>query len=182
MKAEDNNRMEALAYIIADLKAENMMMTERVHQLTDDYNDVARQLRGKEKHEPNTEGYTLGELTEALDKCEALKKGQQDAEAAMRSASDGARRSPDPCDDYKHQKNELFRQIQRYEQSDFMEIGVVCSYQSFAPEDSPVKVGSTKCVTCRHFLKMDKSFCVLCACRYDYMNAGETQGHKNATD
>ena len=74
MKAEDNNRMEALAYIIADLKAENMMMTERVHQLTDDYNDVARQLRGKEKHEPNTEGYTLGELTEAMDKCEALKK------------------------------------------------------------------------------------------------------------
>lgn len=53
---------------------------------------------------------------------------------------------------------------------------------SCAPEDSPVKVGSTKCVTCRHFLKMDKSFCVLCACRYDYMNAGETQGHKNATD
>lgn len=86
------------------------------------------------------------------------------------------------ADDYKHQKNELFIQIQRFEQSDFMEIGVACSYQSFAPEDSPVKVGSTKCVTCRHFLKMDKSFCVLCACRYDYMNAGETQGHKNATD
>lgn len=41
--------MEALAHIIADLKAENMMMTERVHQLTDDYNNVARQLRGMEK-------------------------------------------------------------------------------------------------------------------------------------
>ena len=47
MKTEENNRMEALAYIIADLKAENMMMTERVHQLMDDYNNVARQLRGK---------------------------------------------------------------------------------------------------------------------------------------
>lgn len=56
MKTEENNRMEALAYIIADLKAENMMMTERVHQLVDDYNNVVRQLRGMEKHEPNTEG------------------------------------------------------------------------------------------------------------------------------
>ena len=46
MKTEENNRMEALACIIADLKAENMMLTERVHQFTDDYNDVARQLRG----------------------------------------------------------------------------------------------------------------------------------------
>ena len=45
MKAEDNNRMEALAFIIADQKAENMMLTERMHQLTDDYNDVARQLQ-----------------------------------------------------------------------------------------------------------------------------------------
>ena len=77
MKTEENNRMESLSCIIADLKAENMMMTERVHQLIDDYNDVARQLNDKEKHEPNTEGYTLGELTEALDKCEALEKDTQ---------------------------------------------------------------------------------------------------------
>lgn len=40
MKTETNNRMEALACIMADLKAENMMMTERVHQLVDDYNNV----------------------------------------------------------------------------------------------------------------------------------------------
>lgn len=38
MEKETNKRMEALACIIADLKAENMMMTERVHQLMDDYN------------------------------------------------------------------------------------------------------------------------------------------------
>lgn len=74
MKAEDNNRMEVLAFIIADQKAENMMLTERVHQLTDDYNDVARQL--KEKHEPNTEGHTLGEPAEALEKDNKLLKQQ----------------------------------------------------------------------------------------------------------
>lgn len=45
MEKETNNRMEALACIIAGLKAENMMMTERVQQLVDYYNNVARQLR-----------------------------------------------------------------------------------------------------------------------------------------
>ena len=177
-----NNRMETLAYIIADLKAENVELEQRVHQLIDDYNDVESQLRGKEKHEPNIEGYTLGELTEALDKCEALKKDNKMLKQQCVQLQTERNEAQPRADYYKRQKNELFRQIQRFEQSDFMEIGVVCSYKSFAPEDSPVKVGSTKCVFCRHFLKMDKSFCVLCACRYDYMNAGETKGYKDATD
>lgn len=46
-----NNRMEVLAYIIADLKAENIELEQRVHQLVDDYNNVARQLRGMENTE-----------------------------------------------------------------------------------------------------------------------------------
>lgn len=129
MKTEENKCMEALAYIIADLKVENIELKQQCVQLQTERNEAKTRVN-----------------------------------------------------DCEHPKNELFRQIQRFEQLDFMEIGVVCTYQSFAPEDSPVKVGSTGCVTCRHFLKMDKSFCVLCACRYDYMNAEKTQGHKNATD
>lgn len=49
MKTEDNNRMEALACIIADLKAENVKLEQRVHKLVDDYNDVVRQLDGNER-------------------------------------------------------------------------------------------------------------------------------------
>ena len=49
MKTEENKRMLALSSIIADLKAENMELEQRVHQLVDDYNDVVRQLNGKEK-------------------------------------------------------------------------------------------------------------------------------------
>lgn len=50
-----NNRMEVLAYIIADLKAENMKLEQRVHQLMDDYNDVVRQLNETEKqHDEKT--------------------------------------------------------------------------------------------------------------------------------
>ena len=36
MTTEENKRMLALSYIVADLKAENIEMTQRVHQLTDD--------------------------------------------------------------------------------------------------------------------------------------------------
>lgn len=73
MEKETNNRMEALACIIADLKAENMMMTERVHQLVDDYNDVVRQLNGKEKRkDEDPSKQTLGEMMQMRDHCDKL--------------------------------------------------------------------------------------------------------------
>lgn len=87
MKAEDNNRMEALAYIIADLKAENMMMTERVHQLTDDYNDVARQLRGmgKRKDEDPDNKQTLGEMMQMRDHCDKLERENEELKRFSRA-------------------------------------------------------------------------------------------------
>ena len=75
MEKETNNRMEALAYIIADLKAENMMMTERVHQLTDENNDFARQLIGKEKRKDEDPArQTLGEMMQMRDHCDKLER------------------------------------------------------------------------------------------------------------
>ena len=47
MTAEENKRMLALSYIVADLKAENIELAQRVQQLVDKNNDVARQLDGK---------------------------------------------------------------------------------------------------------------------------------------
>ena len=79
MKTEGNNRMEALAYVIADLKAENMMLTERVHQLTDDYNNVARQLRGMEKRKDEDPAkQTLGEMMQMRDHCDKLERENED--------------------------------------------------------------------------------------------------------
>ena len=75
MEKETSNRMEALACIIADLKVENMMMTERVHQLVDDYNDVARQLRGMEKRkDEDWSRQTLGEMMQMRDHCDKLER------------------------------------------------------------------------------------------------------------
>ena len=75
MKEEENKRMLALSYIVADLKAENMELVERVHQLVDDYNDVARQLRGMEKRKDNDPAnQTLGEMQHLRDHCDMLEK------------------------------------------------------------------------------------------------------------
>ena len=71
MKTEENKRMLALSYIVADLKAENMELEQRVHQLMDDYNDVVRQLNGKEKRKDKDQlKQELFETREQYDKLE----------------------------------------------------------------------------------------------------------------
>ena len=81
MTAEENKRMLALSCIVADLKAENMELVERVHQLVDDYNDVARQLRGMEKRKDNDPAnQTLGEMQHLRDHCDKLEKENRELE------------------------------------------------------------------------------------------------------
>ena len=75
MKTEDNKRMEALAYIIADLKAENIEMTQRVQQLTDVYNDAVRQQHGlEERKDENSSKHTLDEMMKMRDHCDELER------------------------------------------------------------------------------------------------------------
>ena len=63
MKTEDNNRMEALAYIIADLKAKNMELDQSMREIIEKHNNVARQLRGMEKRkDEDPSRQTLGEM------------------------------------------------------------------------------------------------------------------------
>lgn len=44
MKTEESKRMLALSYIVADLKAENMELEQRVQELVEKYNDVVKQF------------------------------------------------------------------------------------------------------------------------------------------
>lgn len=74
IKTEDNNRMEALANIIADLKAENVELMQCVLQLVNDYNDVVRQLRGMEKHKDDPEKQMLGNMLKMRDHCDKLER------------------------------------------------------------------------------------------------------------
>ena len=75
METKENKRMLALSCIVADLKAENMELEQRVHQLVCDYNEVARQLNGKEtrKYEDPAK-LLLDNMQKMRDHCDKLEK------------------------------------------------------------------------------------------------------------
>ena len=71
MKTEENKRMLALSYIVADLKAENIELAQRVQQLVDGYNDVVRQLNGNEKRKgKDSSKPTIDEMQQMRDHCD----------------------------------------------------------------------------------------------------------------
>ena len=81
MKTEENKRMLALSFIVADLKAENMELVERVHQLEDDNNDVVRQLDGKETHKDEDPAkLLLGNMQKMRDHCDKLEVENRELE------------------------------------------------------------------------------------------------------
>ena len=81
MTTEENKRMLALSYIVADLKAENIELVERVHQLVDDYNDVVRQLNGNETHKDEDPAkLLLGNMQKMRDHCDKLEKENRELE------------------------------------------------------------------------------------------------------
>lgn len=72
MNTEENKRVLALSCIVADLKAENMELAERVQQLVDDYNEVVRLLNGKDKRKDKNSKPTLGEVLDVRSRCYKL--------------------------------------------------------------------------------------------------------------
>lgn len=71
MNPEENKRMLALSCIIADLKAENTELEQRVHQLVDEYNEVAHQLNGKKwSNEEAPSEQTIAEFEQMRDHCD----------------------------------------------------------------------------------------------------------------
>lgn len=81
MKTEENKRMLALSYIVADLKEENMELAQRVHHIVDDFNEVACKLKGNEnrKNEDSSKR-TMGELQLIHEQCEHLKMMNKELE------------------------------------------------------------------------------------------------------
>ena len=81
MTADENKRMLALSYIVADLKEENMELVERVQQLVDDYNDVVRQLHGKETHKDEDPAkLLLDNMQKMRDHCDKMEKDNRELE------------------------------------------------------------------------------------------------------
>lgn len=81
MTTEENKRMLALAYVVADLNAENMELEQRVQQLVDEYNDVVRQLNGKETHKDEDPArLLLDNMQKMRDHCDKLEKENRELE------------------------------------------------------------------------------------------------------
>ena len=135
MKTEENKRMLALSYIVADLKAENMELAQRVHQLVDDYNDVARQLRGMEKRKDNDPAnQTLGEMQHLRDHCDKLEKENRELERFAKAIHSFVK-----------------------DKKLYMEKGANCQYY----KDGPY-VCSTFCLECKSCLGVPDGIGVIC--------------------
>ena len=185
MTTEENKRMLALSCIVADLKAENIELAQRVHQLVDEYNDVVRQVNGKEERkDEDPANLLLDNMQKMRDHCDMLEKDNEQLKrqcVQLQTERNEAKTHADECE---LQKGELFKQIARFNNSEFLKIGDDCTYRYSLPFGSPVKVGSENCCSCPYLIKVDVfgKKCVLCARRYDNTKAEEAQECKTTDD
>lgn len=136
MTTEENKRMLALAYVVADLNAENMELEQRVHQLADDYNDVVRQLNGKETHkDEDPERLLLGNMQKMRDHCDKLEKENRELKGFAKAI------------------HSFMKDKQIY-----MEKGANCQYYKDGPH-----VCSTFCLECKSCLGIIEGLGVICA-------------------
>lgn len=127
--------MLALSYIVADLKAENIELAQRVHQLVNDYNEVVRQLDGKEKHkDEDLAKQLLGDMQKMRDHCDELEKEN-------RKLKDFAK---------------AFHSFMK-DKKIYMEKGTFCGYMQGSPA-----VCSTACLECDSCLGVIDECGVIC--------------------
>ena len=136
MTTEENKRMLALSYIVADLKAENIELAQRVHQLVDDYNDVARQLNGKGTHkDEDPSQQTLDAMMQMRDHCDKLEKENRELERFAKAIHSFVK-----------------------DKKLYMEKGANCQYYKDGPH-----VCSSFCLECKSCLGLIEGLGVICA-------------------
>ena len=136
MTAEEKKRVLALSCIVADLKAENMELAQRVLQLVDEYNDVARQLRGMEKRKDEDPAkLLLGDMQKMRDHCDMLEKENRELKGFAKAI------------------HSFMKDKQIY-----MEKGATCQYYKNGPH-----VCSTFCLECKSCLGIIEGLGVICA-------------------
>ena len=185
MKTEENKRMLALSCIVADLKAENMELEQRVQQLMDDYNNVVRQLDDNvNRKDEDQSNPTLDDMQHLRDHCDMLEKNIEQLKRECIQTQlerNAAKTRADECDMI---AEDLFKHIARLETSEFLKIGDDCPYRDSLPNGQHVKVCSEVCRSCPHMIKLDVSGkkCVLCAYCYDNKKDEEAQECKPTDD
>lgn len=138
MNTEENKRMLALAYVVADLNAENMELEQRVQQLADDYNDVVRQLNGKEtRKDEDPAKLFLADMQKMRDHCDKLEVENNNLNTCLIAVSSFLR-----------------------DKNLYMANGTLCSYGSGNPEVCP-----EYCKKCNSYLSTLKDVGVVCSRR-----------------
>ena len=134
MKEAENKRMLALSYIVADLKAENMELAQRVHQLVDEYNEVVRLLNGKEKRKDKNSKPTLGEVLDVRATCYKLEVENRDLKRFAKTMHEFVK-----------------------DKNIYMRKGTYCEYKQGKPP-----VCSTACLECGSCLGVIEGHGVIC--------------------
>ena len=135
MTTEENKRMLALSCIVADLKAENMELVERVHQLVDDYNEVVRQLNGKEtRKDEDPAKLLLGNMQKMRDHCDKLEKENRELKRFAKTMHEFVK-----------------------DKNIYMRKGTYCEYKQGKPP-----VCSTACLECGSCLGVIEGHGVIC--------------------
>ena len=143
MTTEENKRMLALSYMVADLKAENMELEQRVHQLVDNYNDVVRQLNGNEKRkDEDPSQQTLDTMMQMRNHCDELEKENRELERFAKA---------------------LYSFVK--DNSIYMRKGASCAYKQGNPA-----VCSTSCLECNACLGVIEGLGVICEKRLKEAN------------
>ena len=136
MKTEENKRMLALACTVADMKTENMELAQRVQQLADDYNDVVRQLNGKETHKDEDPARLfLADMQKMRDHCDKLEKENRELKGFAKAIHSFVK-----------------------DKKLYMAKGANCQYYKDGPH-----VCSTFCLECKSCLGVIEGLGVICA-------------------
>ena len=136
MKEEENKRMLALSYMVADLKAENMELVVRAQQLEDDNNELARQLNGKETHKDEDPAkLLLDNMQKMRDHCDKLEKENRELKGFAKAIHSFVK-----------------------DKKLYMAKGANCQYYKDGPH-----VCSTFCLECKSCLGVIEGLGVICA-------------------
>lgn len=148
MSKEIKSTEEAIIWRLGLMAKENVELEQRVHQLMDEYNEVAKQLHGAEKRkEEDPTRQTLSEMRQMRDHCDKLEVENKDLNKCLIAVSSFL-------------KNHKL----------YMAYGVSCPFQSGHPA-----VGSQSCRKCCSY-KSDLLDCgVVCERRLSDANVSFTR-------
>lgn len=160
----------ALIQRLGEMVKENVELEQRVHQLMDDYNHVARKLRAKDDADSKDGKGVIEQMRQMRDLCDRLEREKKAAEVNY--------------NDLRSLTEKKNKQLERYEQADFVEIGTLCAPQIHGRGKECILAGSAVCMSCPHFVKYDvyERQSMLCASRYDCDQEEGEQPSKETTE